>query len=171
MKGRQRHRQLALFPAERGVPEHAKDYGVQVRLEAMQLHRPRQWGACWLACQLYEQLELDRFWADRLPDSREGTSLAAYPADAGVLSADRSRQRMAAAPAMVRAERDGGSSRRGLLAGGEECTVSLLGQAAGAQGGAVQSSAPALAGSFRSRVRCPAVRPDEHLFRVRSAGR
>ena len=27
-----------------------------------------------MACQLYEQLELDRFWARRLPDSREGTS-------------------------------------------------------------------------------------------------
>jgi len=40
----------------------------------MQLHRPRQWGACWLACQLYEQLALDRFWAARLPNSREGTS-------------------------------------------------------------------------------------------------
>jgi transposase len=39
----------------------------------MELHRPRQWGACWLACQLYEQLGLDRFWAERLPDSREGT--------------------------------------------------------------------------------------------------
>ena len=70
----QRYRQLALFPADRGVPEHAKGCGVQVRLEAMQLHRPRQWGACWLACELYEQLELDRFWAARLPESREGTS-------------------------------------------------------------------------------------------------
>jgi hypothetical protein len=48
-------------------------HGVQVRLDAMELHRPRQWGACWLACHLYEQLELDRFWAGRLPDSREGT--------------------------------------------------------------------------------------------------
>src|SRR6266478_5725268 len=28
----------------------------------------------WLSCRLYEQLELDRFWAARLPDSREGTS-------------------------------------------------------------------------------------------------
>jgi Transposase DDE domain len=27
-----------------------------------------------LACELYEQLELDRFWAARLPESREGTS-------------------------------------------------------------------------------------------------
>jgi len=70
----QRYRQLALFPADRGVPEHAKGYGVQVRLEAMQLHRPRQWGACWLACELYQQLGLVRFWAARLADSREGTS-------------------------------------------------------------------------------------------------
>jgi transposase len=44
-----------------------------VRLDAMELHRPRQWGACWLACQLYEQLGLNRFWAHRLRDSREGT--------------------------------------------------------------------------------------------------
>jgi transposase len=69
----QRRTQLALFPAHREVPEHARGYGVKVRLEAMELHRPRQWGACWLACQLYEQLELDRFWEARLPDSREGT--------------------------------------------------------------------------------------------------
>src|SRR5271166_6052332 len=65
--------QLALFPADRPLPDHAEGHGVQIRLGAMQLHRPRQWGACWLACQLYEQLELDRFWAARLPDSREGT--------------------------------------------------------------------------------------------------
>jgi transposase len=55
------------------VPEHAAGFGVQVQLDQMELHRPRQWGACWLACQLYEQLGLERFWAERLPDSREGT--------------------------------------------------------------------------------------------------
>jgi len=70
----QRNRQLALFPADRTLPDHATEYGVQVRLDAMELHRPRQWGACGLACHLYEQLQLDRFWASRLPDSREGTS-------------------------------------------------------------------------------------------------
>ena len=69
----QQRRQLALFPAERDLPEHAKGYGLQVRLDAMELHRPRQWGGCWLACHLYEQLGLDCFWAARLPDSREGT--------------------------------------------------------------------------------------------------
>ncbi len=72
-EGAQRHRQLALFPADREVPAYAAGHGVQVRLDAMELHRPRQWGACWLACQLYEQLELDQFWSRRLRDSREGT--------------------------------------------------------------------------------------------------
>lgn len=72
-EGSRRHRQLALFPADREVPASADGYGVQVRLDAMELHRPRQWGACWLAGQLYEQLELDRFWSTRLPDSRQGT--------------------------------------------------------------------------------------------------
>jgi transposase len=69
-----RHRQLALFPAELTVPDYAKGFGVQVRLDAMELHRPRQWGACWLACHLYEQLQLDRFFAPLLPNSREGTN-------------------------------------------------------------------------------------------------
>jgi transposase len=71
-EGSRQHRQLALFPADREVPVCADGYGVQVRLDAMELHRPRQWGACWLACQLYEQLELDRFWSARLRDSRQG---------------------------------------------------------------------------------------------------
>jgi transposase len=70
---RQQRTQLALFPAEKELPEYAEGYGVQVRLEAMELCRPRQFGACWLACHLYEQLALDQFWKDRLPDSREGT--------------------------------------------------------------------------------------------------
>ena len=66
-------RPLALFPWDREVPAHAADCGVGVRLKDFELHRPRQWGACWLACHLYEQLGLDEFWAGRLADSREGT--------------------------------------------------------------------------------------------------
>jgi transposase len=73
-EGSGRHRQLALFPAERALPDQAAGFGVQVRLDAMELHRPRQWGACWLACHLYEQLQLDRLFSPLLPDSREGTS-------------------------------------------------------------------------------------------------
>src|SRR5258708_34360384 len=73
-EGNGRHRQLALFPAERAVPDHAKGFGVQVRLDAMELHRPRQWGACWLPCPTYGQRQLDRFCAPPLPPSREGNN-------------------------------------------------------------------------------------------------
>lgn len=66
-------RPLALYPAERVVPEHAAEYGVQVRLKEFVLRRPRQWGACWVGCRLWEQLGLEEFWRERLPDSREGT--------------------------------------------------------------------------------------------------
>jgi Transposase DDE domain len=61
-----------LFPAGKQLPQDAIGYGVQVRLDAMQLHRPRQWGACWLACELYEQLQLDAFWSGHLAASRKG---------------------------------------------------------------------------------------------------
>jgi Transposase DDE domain len=44
------------------------------RLSEFTLARPRQWGACWVFCQLWAELQLDRFWPDRLPPSREGTS-------------------------------------------------------------------------------------------------
>jgi len=46
---------------------------VRIRLSQLSLHRPRQWGGCWLASQLWDQLGLDRFWAQRLPPSRKGT--------------------------------------------------------------------------------------------------
>jgi len=59
-EGSQRAQQLVLFSADRAVPEHAKHHAVQVRLDAMQLHRPGQWGACWLACNLYGQLAARR---------------------------------------------------------------------------------------------------------------
>ena len=49
---------LALFPADGPVPVDDKTV-VQIRLGDLQLKRPRQWGACWLTCWLYEQLALD----------------------------------------------------------------------------------------------------------------
>src|SRR5260370_41180170 len=91
-------------------------------------------------------------------------AVAAHLADAGVLSVDRSRQRVALAPALVRAERDGGPARCRLWAGGEECALPLPRQAVGAQDGAVRSSAPALAGFVRGEFRSPALRSDQHLF-------
>lgn len=58
-------RTMALFPEDRPV-EVCNDDVVQIRLKDLELRRPRQWGACWLACHLYEQLGLDQFWSQRL---------------------------------------------------------------------------------------------------------
>ena len=65
-------RSLALFPEDRSVVARDADT-VQVRLSQIRLRRPRQWGACWLAGQLWRDLRLDHFWAERLPRSRKGT--------------------------------------------------------------------------------------------------
>ncbi|MEE9196177.1 MAG: IS1634 family transposase [Alphaproteobacteria bacterium] len=67
-----RAQQMALFPAG-GAPALADDAVVQVRLGDLRLQRPRQWGGCWLAYQLWDQLELDAFWSERLAVSRQGT--------------------------------------------------------------------------------------------------
>jgi len=69
-----RQTRLALFPADRPIPAHAAEYGVQVKLGEFTLHHPRQWGACWVCCREWEELQLDQFWRQRLEDSREGTS-------------------------------------------------------------------------------------------------
>ncbi len=68
-----RPRTMALFPEDRCVAAASDKSVVQLRLSDMQLCRPRQWGACWLAGQLWQALQLDTFWADRLPPSRKGT--------------------------------------------------------------------------------------------------
>src|SRR5216684_740552 len=65
-------RTVALFPEDRGV-EIDGAHIVRVKLGELQLRHPRQWGACWLACHLYEELGLNEFWAQRLPVSRKGT--------------------------------------------------------------------------------------------------
>ncbi len=66
-------RQMALFPEDRAAPVLDCDV-VSVRLSEMRLRRPRQWGACWLAMLLWDQLRLDAFFTPRLAPSREGTS-------------------------------------------------------------------------------------------------
>lgn len=65
-------RQLALFPADREPPASEVET-LQVRLSELSLEHPRQWGACWLADQLWRTLHLDDFFGSRLPVSREQT--------------------------------------------------------------------------------------------------
>lgn len=61
----QRHSSLSLFPDDREVPPEAVN-GIQVKLNEMELHRPRAFGNCWLGCELWRQLGLDEFWDQRL---------------------------------------------------------------------------------------------------------
>jgi hypothetical protein len=63
---------MALFPEDR-CREIEDDQVVQIRLKDVELRRPRQWGACWLACIMYTQLGLNEFWAKKLLPSRKGT--------------------------------------------------------------------------------------------------
>ena len=65
-------RQVALFPEDREAPELAQEV-VHIRLDQLRVQRPRQWGGCWLSFELWRQLQLDEFWRERLPVSREGT--------------------------------------------------------------------------------------------------
>jgi hypothetical protein len=64
--------QMAIFPEDRPAPE-LDCAVVQVRLDQLRLERPRQWGACWLALELWNWLQRDAFWAPRLVASRKGT--------------------------------------------------------------------------------------------------
>ena len=63
---------MALFPDDREAPELTCET-VRIHVKELSVHRPRQWGGCWLALTLWDRLELDRFRAPRLSPSRQGT--------------------------------------------------------------------------------------------------
>ncbi|MBV9248995.1 MAG: hypothetical protein JO227_07110 [Acetobacteraceae bacterium] len=44
-----------------------------MKLSQLRLCRPSQSRACWLVLTLWRELQLERFWSERLPLSREGT--------------------------------------------------------------------------------------------------
>jgi transposase len=69
----QRLTPLSLFPEDRPVPADAID-SVQVKLGEIKLERARPYGNCWLGCELWRQLQLDRFWSGKLPQGREGVA-------------------------------------------------------------------------------------------------
>jgi transposase len=70
---RRARRTLALFPEDRCEGVVDDDSIVRLKLAQLRLERPRQFGACWLALQLWQQLGLDEFWSERLAPSRKGT--------------------------------------------------------------------------------------------------
>ncbi|HWD22595.1 MAG TPA: IS1634 family transposase [Burkholderiales bacterium] len=72
-EGERAPRSLALFPEDRCEGLLPDESIVRLRLSQLQVRRPRQWGACWLALTLWQELKLDEFWAERLPASRKRT--------------------------------------------------------------------------------------------------
>jgi transposase len=70
VEAEQRYTTMSLFPDDREIPADAVD-SAQIRLSGLQLKRPRVFGNCWLGCELWQQLGLDEFWQQRLPQGRE----------------------------------------------------------------------------------------------------
>ncbi len=64
---------LSLFAEDRCAEVLNDASVVRLKLSELQVRRPRQWGACWLALELWRELQLDRFWRERLPRNRKGT--------------------------------------------------------------------------------------------------
>jgi hypothetical protein len=58
--------QICLFPEDRQIPPEVLN-GLQVKLGELSLQRPRVFGDCWLACRVWDELQLDSFWRERLP--------------------------------------------------------------------------------------------------------
>src|SRR2546421_12741605 len=70
-EGATRPRTLWLFPEDRCAGVLADASIVHVKLSQLQLRRPRQWGACWLALLLWRGLQLGQFLSKRLGASRQ----------------------------------------------------------------------------------------------------
>jgi transposase len=65
--------QINLFPEDRTPAPDLKAPSIQLHLSRLELARPRQWGGCWLALELWDRLQLDDFWEPLLGASRKGT--------------------------------------------------------------------------------------------------
>jgi transposase len=69
----QRYVPMSLFPEDRELPSDAED-SVHVNLSGLELRRPRVFGSCWLACELWNQLGLEEFWQQHIAQGREAVS-------------------------------------------------------------------------------------------------
>ncbi len=70
--GHKQPKQMLLFPEDVSSLK-SEHNAIHVRLNELQIKKPRQWGACWLFCELWSLLELDQFWRGKLLPSRKGT--------------------------------------------------------------------------------------------------
>jgi hypothetical protein len=68
-----KHEQKLLF-ADNAVISESDIDSIKVKLSQMQLCRPRMFGNCWLACELWQKLGLNEFWSQRIDDSHSDVS-------------------------------------------------------------------------------------------------
>ena len=61
--------QICLFPEDRDIPADVLN-GLRVKLSELTLQRARVFGDCWLACRVWDELELGAFWRQRLPEGK-----------------------------------------------------------------------------------------------------
>ena len=60
---------LALFPDDRPIPPDELN-ALSLRMDRLALRRPRCFGNCWLGLHLWQELQLDQFWAGGLREHR-----------------------------------------------------------------------------------------------------
>ncbi len=65
---REQARQIHLFPEDRTPDPLLKHPTLQFRLSHIELARPRQWGSCWLAMELWNRLKTFGYSRDKRPD-------------------------------------------------------------------------------------------------------
>ncbi len=82
-----RERQDAVAVPEDRCAGLLADGSVGGKLSELRLERPRQWGACWLALSLWQELQLDGFWQERSWRQSQGHALGFGSVRAGCLSA------------------------------------------------------------------------------------
>ena len=159
-------KQIAIFPEDRQAPE-LDCAVVQVRLDQLRLERPRQWGACWLALEFWSWLQLDEFWRERLPTSRKGTdwlnvlkTLVVYRLVDPGSEWPMHRQWYARTAIGDLLDEDLGVAQPDTL---YRCMDKLV-----THKRALRLSQAALGKPVRCALRDPALRSDQHLFRVRS---
>jgi transposase len=66
------NKQMSLFADNNQVPEGIEN-SIKLLMSGLELKHPRQWGACFIANELWDMLGLREFFKERLGDSRKGT--------------------------------------------------------------------------------------------------
>ena len=64
-EGAGQSRQMSLFPEDKTIPPEQFN-ALSLRMNQIQLRRPRRFGDCWLGLHLWRELQLEEFWRGRL---------------------------------------------------------------------------------------------------------